>query len=87
MKKLIFKKVFTGTEWLENQAISIENGIISAMEMEEGGERDGFLCAGFIDLQVYGGGGLLFSNQQTTEAIQATLMNTLNRVPPIFKSP
>jgi N-acetylglucosamine-6-phosphate deacetylase len=72
MKKLIFKKVFTGTEWLENQAISIENGIISAMKMEEGGERDGFLCAGFIDLQVYGGGGLLFSNQQTTEAIQAT---------------
>lgn len=72
MKKLIFKRVFTGTEWLEDQAISIENGKVSAMETEKGGEDIGFLCAGFIDLQVYGGGGKLFSNQQTTEAIQAT---------------
>lgn len=72
MKKLIFKRVFTGTEWLEDQAISIQDGKISAMETEKGGEDTGFLCAGFIDLQVYGGGGKLFSNQQTTEAIQAT---------------
>ncbi len=72
MKKLIFKKVFTGTEWLNNQAISFENGKIAAMETGVGGDQNGFLCAGFIDLQVYGGGGLLFSNQQTTQAIQAT---------------
>jgi N-acetylglucosamine-6-phosphate deacetylase len=72
MKKLIFKRVFTGTEWLEDLAISIEDGKISAMETEIGGEVTGFLCAGFIDLQVYGGGGKLFSNQQSTETIQAT---------------
>jgi N-acetylglucosamine-6-phosphate deacetylase len=72
MKKLIFKKVFTGTEWLEDQAIAIENGQIAAMETEKGGEASGFLCAGFIDLQVYGGGGKLFSNKQTTQVIQAT---------------
>jgi len=72
MKKLIFKKVFTGTEWLEDQAISIENGLITAMETAGGGEAKGFLSAGFIDLQVYGGGGMLFSNKQTPEAIQST---------------
>lgn len=70
--KLIFKKVFTGHAWLENQAISIEDGRIVSMQTEAGGIAEGFLVPGFIDLQVYGGGGILFSNHQTTEAIQAT---------------
>ncbi len=70
--KLIFKKVFTGHTWLENQAISMEGGRIESMQSEEGGVADGFLVPGFIDLQVYGGGGILFSNHQTEAAIQAT---------------
>lgn len=72
MQKLIFERVFTGHEWLVNQAISIENGHIKSMQSESGGIADGFLVPGFIDLQVYGGGGLLFSNHQITAAIQAT---------------
>jgi N-acetylglucosamine-6-phosphate deacetylase len=70
--KLIFKKVFTGHTWLENQAISIEDGRIKSMQPEQGGTADGMLVPGFIDLQVYGGGGILFSNHQTEAAIQAT---------------
>ena len=72
MQKLIFERVFTGHEWLTNQAISIDHGRVVAMQAEMGGIADGFLCPGFIDLQVYGGGGLLFSNHQTSDSIQAT---------------
>ncbi len=72
MQKLIFERVFTGHKWLSNQAISIENGRIQSIYPEVGGISDGFLVPGFIDLQVYGGGGLLFSNHQTEAAIQAT---------------
>ena len=72
INKLIFERVFTGHEWLENQAISFEYGQIKSMQMETGGVSEGFLVPGFIDLQVYGGGGILFSNHQTEEAIQST---------------
>ena len=72
MQKLIFERVFTGHEWLSNQAISIEDGLINSLNHEDGGLSDGFLVPGFIDLQVYGGGGLLFSNHQTVAAIQST---------------
>ena len=65
-------RIFTGHEWLENQEISIENGRISAISSSSGASSDNFLVPGFIDLQIYGGGGILFSNHQTTEAIQAT---------------
>lgn len=71
-KKLIFGKVFTGHVWLENQAILIEDGRIASMQTEAGGIAGGMLVPGFIDLQVYGGGGILFSNHQTEAAIQAT---------------
>ncbi len=71
-KKLIFNRVFTGHQWLENQAISIEDGHVTSIQNEPGGIADGFLVPGFIDLQVYGGGGILFSNHQTEAAIQAT---------------
>lgn len=42
------------------------------MQASTDGVANGFLVPGFIDLQVYGGGGLLFSNHQTETAIQAT---------------
>lgn len=72
MQKLVFKRIFTGDTWIENQAISWAGGRIQSILPEDGGTADGFLCPGFIDLQVYGGGGILFSNHQTTAAIQAT---------------
>ena len=78
MQKLIFERVFTGHEWLSNQAISIEDGLINSLHHEAGGISDGFLVPGFIDLQVYGGGGLLFSNHQTVAAIQATFDEHIN---------
>ncbi len=70
--KMFASRIFTGHKWLENQEISIENGLISAISSGSGASSDNFLVPGFIDLQIYGGGGILFSNHQTTEAIQAT---------------
>lgn len=65
-------RIFTGHEWLENKEIIVENGLISAISNGQGAASENILVPGFIDLQIYGGGGILFSNHQTTEAIQAT---------------
>lgn len=65
-------RIFTGQQWLENKEISVTNGRISAISDGSGAASENFLVPGFIDLQIYGGGGILFSNHQTTEAIQAT---------------
>ena len=65
-------RIFTGQQWLENKEISVTNGRISAIKDSQGTASDNFIVPGFIDLQVYGGGGILFSNHQTTESIQAT---------------
>jgi N-acetylglucosamine-6-phosphate deacetylase len=65
-------RIFTGHQWLENKEISIENGHISAISSGSGASTENFLVPGFIDLQIYGGGGILFSNHQTTDSIQAT---------------
>jgi len=73
MQEIRFDKIFTGSEWIRDKSIVIEQGRISSM-VPGNGEciKNGFLCAGFIDLQVYGGGGKLFSNQTTTECIAST---------------
>ncbi len=65
-------RIFTGQQWLENKEISVTNGRISAISDGHGVASENILVPGFIDLQVYGGGGILFSNHQTTESIQAT---------------
>ena len=70
--KMFASRIFTGQKWLENKEISIENGHISAISSGSGASTENFLVPGFIDLQIYGGGGILFSNHQTTESIQAT---------------
>lgn len=76
MKTLTANKVFTGKEWLGPVEIRIENDIIQSIRYISDSEvqdfKEGFLCPAFIDLQVYGGNGILFSNHQTVEAIQAT---------------
>ena len=65
-------RIFTGQQWLENKELSVTNGRISAISDGHGAASENFLVPGFIDLQIYGGGGILFSNHQTTESIQAT---------------
>jgi N-acetylglucosamine-6-phosphate deacetylase len=73
MQEIRFDKIFTGSEWIRDKSIVIEDGRIAKIAPGNGeGAKNGFLCAGFIDLQLYGGGGKLFSNQATTECIKST---------------
>ncbi len=73
MQEIRFDKIFTGSEWIRDKSIVIEYGRIAKFAPGDGeGAKNGFLCAGFVDLQLYGGGGKLFSNQATTECIRST---------------
>lgn len=76
MRIISANRIFTGHEWLYQHEIHVENERIVAIRpvksIADIQYKDGFVCPGFIDLQVYGGGGILFSNHQTVESIQKT---------------
>ena len=77
MKAYTGGKIFTGHEMLTGFAVETEGGRIVRIcrEIEAKGEKihlDGrILCAGFIDLQVNGGGGVLFNENPTRDGIAA----------------
>jgi N-acetylglucosamine-6-phosphate deacetylase len=74
---LVNARVFTGTEWLTGHALLLQDGRIAALVPEDGlppaaarqdlGGR--LLAPGFIDLQVNGGGGVLFNDAPAPETI------------------
>lgn len=73
----LVKKLFDGKQFLSNQCIEVENGIIKAISPQSNIEAfltynkldtqivDELLVPGFIDIQVNGGGGVLFNQQPT----------------------
>ena len=79
--------IFTGTGELTGKALLIENdeiaGIIDATAIPTGAEiidcAGKYILPGFIDLQIYGAGGFLFSNNPTSEALHA-MCNALAKV-------
>jgi N-acetylglucosamine-6-phosphate deacetylase len=75
---LIGATVFDGDRLLRDRAVVIENGRIAEVVAEStlaaGIERQkvsGLLAPGLIDIQVNGGGGVLFNDQPTAEGIAA----------------
>lgn len=75
---LIGATVFDGTRLRDRQAVVIENGTIAEVVAESalanGVERQhisGLLAPGLIDIQVNGGGGVLFNATPTPEGIAA----------------
>lgn len=68
------EKIFTGTDWLYNQDIIIENGIVKDIEpngnvfVKE--DADHFLAPAFIDFQVYGAAGKLLSVYPSADTLQ-----------------
>lgn len=71
-------RVFDGRRIREGLAVVIDDGRIGAVTTEAalpaGMERrrlDGLLAPGFIDVQVNGGGGVLFNDSPTVEGIRA----------------
>ncbi len=73
-------EIFTGSETMTDQVILIESNIITEILPKEflpsGYETQFFpgcmITPGFIDLQLYGGNGKLFSNSLDIESLEAT---------------
>lgn len=78
-KALVPDRMLVDGEWLERTAVVIEGTRIAAVVSEaalegQGIERQhlsGSLVPGFIDVQVNGGGGVLFNDRPTVEGIAA----------------
>jgi N-acetylglucosamine-6-phosphate deacetylase len=67
------EQLHNGEEVLNDQCIEIENGIIKSICEQKGTESNllkGTLTAGFIDVQVNGGGGLLFNQSPTAATLK-----------------
>ena len=71
--------VFTGNEILDQYAVRYLNGVIQELVPTEQvlatdevvtDLEGGYLLPGFVDLQVNGGGGVLFNNQPTLQGLQ-----------------
>lgn len=71
---------FNGSDFKQNQSITIDNDkIISIDSADRIGKSDDLIIPGFIDLQIYGAGGKLFSAGPSVEAlthIEESLLRT-----------
>ncbi|MBS4066333.1 MAG: N-acetylglucosamine-6-phosphate deacetylase [Chitinophagaceae bacterium] len=80
MKAFCNATIFTGEEFLTEHAVLVNNGIIDSLVTEDSipktAERmdmkKALLVPAFMDLQLYGGNGLLFSNEFSYDALIAT---------------
>jgi N-acetylglucosamine-6-phosphate deacetylase len=71
--------IFTGSEEIKDKAILIENGKIKALvnassipqKAEITDHSGNYIAPGLLDLQIYGGGGYLFSNKPSAEALKS----------------
>jgi N-acetylglucosamine-6-phosphate deacetylase len=80
MKAYINGRVFNGTKFLTGVAVLVEKDlvedIVTLTDVPETAEiidlQNKILAPAFIDLQIYGGNGKLFSQEQSAEAIQST---------------
>lgn len=65
---------FDGEQWLSNVQVSAANGRITAIEPVDAAKVQALtLVAGFIDVQVNGGGGALFNTAPTVESLRTML--------------
>ncbi|OUJ73499.1 N-acetylglucosamine-6-phosphate deacetylase [Hymenobacter crusticola] len=77
--------IYTGTSVLRNHAVLVNDTLIEAVlpavettaEVPRYDCHGGILSPGFIDLQLYGGGGKLFSVEPTVEALASIRAHTL----------
>lgn len=96
MEEIIFaKKVFTGTEVLEDQLITIEKGKISNIRSgtaEAANRTADHLAAGFIDTHINGGDQFHFTQNPSAEGVQdidqsCRALGTAYTLPSLITSP
>jgi len=74
--RLHAKRIFDGQNYLDDQVIVITNGTITAFDSDTScvdHVLDGLVVPGFIDLQVNGGGGVLFNNSPSLENLKTII--------------
>ncbi|PCH95971.1 MAG: N-acetylglucosamine-6-phosphate deacetylase [Gammaproteobacteria bacterium] len=72
------KRLFDGQNFIDNQVLTITNGIISAIDSNTNDvdiKATGLVVPGYIDLQVNGGGGVLFNDSPSVDKLK-TIMAT-----------
>lgn len=75
IKAFVGARIFDGTAWHEGRVLVVGDGHVAAISDSVPAEAEmidvkGLLIApGFIDLQVNGGGGVMFNNQPDVEGI------------------
>jgi len=74
--RLHAKRIFDGQNYLDDQVIVITNGTITAFDSDTScvdHVLDGLVVPGYIDLQVNGGGGVLFNNSPSLENLKTII--------------
>jgi len=69
-------RLFTGQEFLDDQVLTITDGIISAIDQNVSDvdvKVEELVAPGYIDLQVNGGGGVLFNDSPSVDKLQAIM--------------
>ena len=73
MQLISAQKVLTPAGMLDNQTVCIQNGVIqsirSATSQELANLHQGILIPGYVDIQVNGGGGVLFNQAPTIDTL------------------
>jgi len=78
INKLFAKRLFDGQQYLSDVSITIENGYISALVANDESTASSYIiedliAPGFVDLQVNGGGGVLFNAEPSLEGLKKML--------------
>ena len=73
MQQLNVSRLFDGATWFDNVSVVIEHGFIKAISPATGTVQQATLVPGFIDVQVNGGGGVLFNTSPAPQALATML--------------
>lgn len=77
MRTITTQKLFTGDHWLHNCMLVIEEGLIKAVESFTGEPEHELIVPAFIDLQIYGAGGRLFSVYPHADSLELLYQSCL----------
>ncbi len=70
MQQISVARLFDGQHWQHNVTLTIEDGRIRSILPAQNAVLSGTLVPGFIDVQVNGGGGVLFNSQTSLNSLR-----------------
>jgi N-acetylglucosamine-6-phosphate deacetylase len=71
------KRVFTGHDWFYDHTIKLENGVVKSIIPSTQPAEIDIVAPSFIDLQLYGAGGYLFSEYPSTNTLDIIYQHCL----------